>query len=261
MCATVIDFGGYYQKEKPVRFGTITIAPATEEVEWELAENRTSEPIKDLADIARVHDYLVENGRWRDNMLFICGINFGLRISDLLRLRFCNLITESGQFKESFPILEKKTRNTRKRRVNRVITINDAVKEAVLLYLEHADHPAMDDYLFRCEGNRGGGQNKPLAIFSVNRILKGVAEDCGLENKMSTHSLRKTFAYHQMAMSANDPRKLMLLQKMFGHSTVMQTLQYIGITEEEMAAAYKDLNLGLKRGRLIDSELKEAVIS
>ena len=260
MSGRIVEFTPYYNRHN-LRVEGVDIAPATEEVEWELAENRTSEPIKDLADIARVHDYLVESGRYRDNMLFICGINFGLRISDLLRLRFCNLIDNSGRFRDSFPILEKKTRNTRKHRVNRVVTINAAVREAVLLYLEHADHPALDDYLFRCEGNRGGGKNKPLAIFSVNRILKDIAEQCGLENKMSTHSLRKTFAYHQMAMSANDPRKLMLLQKMFGHSTVMQTLQYIGITDEEMATAYRDLNLGLKHSGLIDSELKESEIS
>ena len=257
MSAKVISFGDYYKEANKVKVGEAKLKPATEEVEWELAEDRTSEPIKDLADIARVHDYLVEHKRYRDNMLFVCGINFGLRISDLLRLRFCNLINSNGRFKESFPILEKKTRNTRKHRVNRVITINDAVKEAVMLYLENSNEPAMDDYLFRCEGNRGSGLNKPLAIFSVNRILKSIADDCGLTNKMSTHSLRKTFAYHQMAMSQNDPRKLMLLQKMFGHSTVMQTLQYIGITDEEMSAAYRELNLGLTRSGLIDSELKE----
>ena len=257
MSGIVINFGDYYKEASKVTVGGAKLKPATEEVEWELAEDRTSEPIKDLADIARVHDFLVSNGRYRDNMLFVCGINFGLRISDLLRLRFCNLIDGNGNFKESFPILEKKTKNTRKHRVNRVITINDAVKEAVTLYLEHSNEPAMDDYLFRCEGNRGGGQNKPLAIFSVNRILKGIAEDCELPNKMSTHSLRKTFAYHQMAMSQNDTRKLMLLQKMFGHSTVMQTLQYIGITNEEMSAAYRELNLGLTRNGLIDSEIKE----
>lgn len=233
----------------PVRIavaeGTANIAPSIEEDDWELAEDRTSEPIKDARDVERVSSFLVDNHRWRDNMLFICGINFGLRISDLLRLRFKTLIGQDGRFKDSFPILEKKTRNTRKVRANRVVTVNDAVKHAVTLYLENTPGVSMDDYLFKCEGNRGGHKNEPITARSVNRILKGIASDLGLEIKMSTHSLRKTFAYHQMRLSQNDPRKLLLLQKIFGHSTMMQTLTYIGITQEEMAEAYRELNLGI----------------
>lgn len=273
----VINFNAYVSGQKTPRAEDayavepeVVVEPSTEETEWELAEDRTSEPIKDLADVQRVSSYLVDSQRWRDNMLFICGINFGLRISDLLRLRFKNLINQNGTFKKSFPILEKKTRNTRKVRANRVITINDAVKHAVTLYLDNMPGTSLDDFMFKCEGNRGGHKNVPITARSVNRILKGIADDLGLENKMSTHSMRKTFAYHQMQMSNNDPRKLLLIQKMFGHSTMMQTLTYIGITQEEMAEAYRGLNLGMAssvhgvsyperiaKDSLIDSQLME----
>ena len=75
---------------------------------------------------------------------------------------------------------------------------------------------------------------------------------------MSTHTLRKTFAYHQMVMSNNDPRKLLLLQKMMGHSTSAQTLDYIGITGEEIEEAYRKLNLGSATcNYLIDSDMVE----
>ena len=75
---------------------------------------------------------------------------------------------------------------------------------------------------------------------------------------MSTHTLRKTFAYHQMVMSGNDPRKLLLLQKMFGHSTAAQTLDYIGITSEEIDEAYRRLNLGsVSCNYLVDSDIVE----
>lgn len=94
---------------------------------------------------------------------------------------------------------------------------------------------------------------------SVDRILKGIAEDLHLNYKVSTHTLRKTFGYHQMVMSGNDPRKLMLLQKIFGHSSSMQTLQYIGITKEEIQDAYMKLNLGGRNHYLIDSKIGERV--
>lgn len=234
------------------------IAPAKEEVHCELAPEHAAEPIKSMDDIFRISRYLVSNGRYRDNMLFIVGINFGLRVSDLRMLRFSNLINDNLTFKESFAVFEKKTRNTRKRKKNRYITINNAVIEAVTLYLEHTPDVCLSDYMFRSQSNRGGNINEPLSVKSIDRLLKGIANDLDLSVKMSTHTLRKTFCYHQMLMSHNDSRKLLLLQKMLGHSSPAQTLDYIGITTEEIDEAYKKLNLGSAAyNYLIDSSIDE----
>lgn len=228
-------------------------------IDTDLAGEHTSEPIKSINDIDRISQYLLTNERYRDNMLFIVGINFGLRVSDLIRLKFSHLINNDYSFKTTFPILEKKTRNTRKVKRNRYISINDAVMDAVTIYLEH-NQCKLDDYMFRSESNRGSNQNKPLARASVDRILKDIADNLNLDCKIATHSLRKTFGYHQMLMSNNDPRKLLLLQKMFGHSTAAQTLDYIGITGEEIEEAYMKLNLGSRQHYLIDSKLQETVL-
>lgn len=219
------------------------IRPAVEQVNVELADEHTSEPIKSVDDINRISEYLVANRRYRDNMLFILGINFGLRVSDLIQLRFSQLIDDGCAFRTTFPVLEKKTKNTRKVRKNRYITINESVMDAVTLYLQH-NFCKLDDYMFQSESNHGSGQNKPISRMSVDRILKGIADDMHLQCKVATHTLRKTFGYHQMVMSGNDPRKLLILQKIFGHSSVAQTLDYIGITREEIEEAYTSLNLG-----------------
>lgn len=232
--------------------------PEYEKVDKEIAEERKSEPIKDLNDIKMVTDYLVKEKRYRDNMLFIIGINFGLRISDLLSLRFCDIINDDLTFKTTFAILEQKTKNTRTKKKNRYITINSAVADAVMLYLANTRVKChLGDYIFRGESNRSD-KNKPLHRASADNILKGIAKELNLTNKMSTHSLRKTFAYHQMVMSNNDPRKLLLLQKMFGHSSVAQTLDYIGITGEEIERAYLELNLGSTNSYLVNSVVREA---
>jgi len=219
------------------------ISPEREDKPAELAVDHTAEPIKDVRDINKISSFLVKNERYRDNMLFIVGINFGLRISDLLSLRFSSIINDDLSFKSEFAILEKKTRNTRNVKKNRYISINDAVVEAVTLYLMHC--PArLGDYMFRSESNHGKNYDAPLHRSSVDDILKGIARDCGISSKVSSHTLRKTFGYHQMMMSGNDSRKLLVLQKMFGHSSSAQTLDYIGITNDEMTASYLDLNLG-----------------
>ena len=234
------------------------ISEADEDTSYAIAEDHAAEPIKKLSDIEKISKFLISNRRYRDNMLFIVGINFGLRVSDLVELRFSHLINENFVFKQTFPVFEKKTRNTRKHKKNRYITINTAVIEAVTLYLEHTDGVKLSDYLFRSESNHGGDENSPLHRNSVDRILKGIDRDLGLGIHMSTHTLRKTFAYHQMAMCNNDPRKLMLLSKMMGHSSITITLDYIGLTDDEIQDAYANLNLG-SGNNYINSNICESV--
>lgn len=245
-------------KQNTQKLKSELIFPSTENTSCELAPEHTAEPIKGMDDILKISQHLILNKRYRDNMLFIVGINFGLRVSDLRMLRFSNLINNNLTFKNSFAVFEQKTRKTRKRKKNRYITINHAVIEAVTLYLENTQGVSLSDYMFRSLSNRGIKENKPLSIKSIDRILKGVAKDLNLNIKISTHTLRKTFCYHQMVMSHNDSRKLLLLQKMLGHSSPAQTLDYIGITAEEIDEAYKSLNLGSEKfNYLVDSKIME----
>lgn len=256
VASDVINLSAIQQNSRKLRAGLI--APAIEDTSKDLAVEHAAEPIKSMDDIIRVSQFLISKKRYRDNMLFIVGINFGLRVSDLRMLRFSDLINNDCTFRDRFPILEKKTRNTRKHKMNRYITINTAVVEAVTLYLENTPDVRLSDYLFRSQSNNGSGENKPISKQAIDLMLKGLAKDLGLGNRMATHSLRKTFAYHQMVMSGNDPRKLLLLQKMFGHSTAAQTLDYIGITSEEIDEAYRKLNLGSTTCHyLIDSNVGE----
>lgn len=227
------------------------------DVEYEIAKDHAAEPIKSMEDIDKISEYFISNGEYRNNMLFIVGINFGLRVSDLRVLRFSNIINENLTFKDKFAVFEKKTRNTRKRKRNRYITINDAVIDAVTLYLEHTSKVSLSDYMFMSTHKDENGNYKALTSRAIEYILKGVVADLGLNIHASTHTLRKTFGYHQMVMGNNDPRRLLLLQKMFNHSSPAQTLDYIGITEEEIDDAYRKLNLGHRRNYLIDSNIME----
>lgn len=255
-----LDVGALRRNSARIRPGLI--APTDEDVTDDIVSEHTAEPIKSMDDIYKVSNYLIQRKRWRDNMLFIVGINFGLRVGDLRQLRFSHLINDNLTFKDRFAVLEQKTKNTRSRRRNRYITINMAVIEAVTLYLEHTPDVRLSDYMFRSQSNRGKNENVPISRMSVDRILKGVAKDVGLNMKVSTHTLRKTFAYHQMAMSGNDPRKLLLLQKILGHASVSQTLDYIGITRDEIDEAYREMNLGGRTSNyLIDGVIGEYMVS
>lgn len=218
--------------------------------EKELAESKAAEPIKDKEDIRRISDYLVGQGRYRDNMLFIVGINIGLRVSDLIELRFSDFIDAEGKYKSEFDVFEHKTRKSRKVAKNRRIGINDAVIWAIDEYLNSENRQGkikkINDYLF--PATRSDTETGHINRKTVDMMIKGVIKDLGIQVKASTHTLRKTFGYQMMA-NAPDGKKeetLLLLQEIFGHSDTRVTRRYIGITQEDITDAYMSLNLGFK---------------
>ena len=94
--------------------------------------------------------YSLNNGKIRNAMLMICMANWGMRFSDVVRVRFGYLFNGNGQFKESFslPNGEKKTKKTV------VYYNNDATKAIISLYLnQHINrHKSRLDFLFVSEG-------------------------------------------------------------------------------------------------------------
>ena len=70
---SIIDVKAVARSARALRDGLI--APATEDTSYEIANEHTSEPIKSVDDIYAVSEWFISNGRYRDNMLFIVGIN------------------------------------------------------------------------------------------------------------------------------------------------------------------------------------------
>ena len=74
-----------------------------------------------------------------------------------------------------------------KRKKNRYITINDAVVDAVTLYLQNTPNVSLSDYMFVSESNRKaikGDEQQFLSRMSIDRILKGAAKAVGLTSRM-----------------------------------------------------------------------------
>lgn len=216
------------------------------EFQDEVQEKRSSaaEPIKSLEDIMKVQQYLVAHSRYRDNLLFICGINFGLRISDLRILKVGHLLNPDGRsYRDKITLVEQKTGK------ERVIFPNDAVMDAADLYFQdlqaRKEAISLNDYLFQSASNNSKGRAEPIARRSVERMLKEVINArCHLDVHASTHCLRKTFAYQVIVNAPDRSRAIEFLQKIFGHSSQAVTLHYAGITDEEIQNTYKNLNLG-----------------
>ena len=206
---------------------------------------QTMDAFRDQEEVNKIVTYLLSNEMYREHMLFVVGINLGLRYSDLRLLRFCDFINKDRTFKDELPLrAETKTRKRKTR--NRHIMINSAVKNAILEFLRHNPR-SIDDYLFENISNNrsaykdenGNEKRQPLSNTAISNMIKDIAEAVGIEGRFASHSLRKTFGRLYLLNHKDDPTALTTLQLIFDHSSPRITLSYVGITADDLADAYR----------------------
>ncbi|MDR1885683.1 MAG: tyrosine-type recombinase/integrase [Synergistaceae bacterium] len=170
---------------------------------------------------------ILRAGNPRDEVLFTLGINTALRISDLLALSVGDVLNAKGKLADTIELKEKKTGKPKK------FPLNKSVRSVLSGYLRGRADARQGDPLFP---SRNGGA---LSRWRARRILAAAGGAVG-ENRVGTHSLRKTFGYHVYKRTGGN---LGLVQKLLNHSSSGDTLRYIGIDREEMDNTYLDLNL------------------
>lgn len=176
---------------------------------------KTVEPIRLLKDIRAISDMLHKSPR--DHLLFVMGINNGLRTGDLLRLKVKDVKYLKPE--DSFMIIEQKTKK------RNVLKINKAVYKSLQNYLD-ALEPYDDEYLF---ASRKGGE--ALTVPSVNRLIKTWTSRVNLKGRYGAHSLRKTWGYIQR-MRYGTP--IEIICKRYLHSSPAVTMRYLGIQDKEV---------------------------
>ena len=182
----------------------------------------TVDPIRKLRDVKAIKAILASSPR--DLALFTFGINTNLRASDLLRITIGMVKhLEAG---DELVLNEKKTGKERR------ITLNKTVITALSGYLDTVD---FEDTAPLFQGQRGYG--KALTVPSVNRLVKQWCRSLNLKGNYGSHSLRKTWGYHQRVTHKVD---IPVLMECFNHSSQKQTLAYLGIQPEEIKSVYEN---------------------
>lgn len=190
------------------------------------------EPIKNTKDIAKIKKYLLSKENKRDYMLFVVGINVGLRAGDLLNLRIKDVLI--GDKIANIVVINEEKTGKRK-----TFELNKSAKDAILLYIHTLKSVNMDDYLFK---SRKG--ERALTVESTHKIIKHTLKELNIRGNYGSHSLRKTFSYHIYINNIKtNPSIINTLQKMLNHSSASVTLKYIGITKEVISDVYNSLNL------------------
>jgi integrase len=198
-------------------------------------------PIKDKEQVKAMEQYFRNkvneaNGinrkkaAFRNLMMWVIGINLGLRASDLLELRWGDLLYSDGTYKDGSRKNEQKTDKFKTFWFNKYVV--DIIKE----YLDEF-HPCTDLDLHVFRSPEGGS----IEVRTATKILKDAAEACEIKVNVGTHSMRKTFGYHFYNAHRDDVNALTHLQRLFNHSSPQVTLAYIGIEDEESKQYYYDM--------------------
>ena len=173
----------------------------------------------------------------RNKMMFVIGINLGIRASDLCGLRYSFFYNNNGTFKDFYTLQPKKTRKTGK---FVKLYFNDAVKKAITNYTEEYPIQDMEEYLFK--SRKGSGSITEHTLWDV---ISKTAIEAGIEKNIGSHSLRKTFGRFVFQNAMDKNKALVILQTIFNHSSPAVTSRYIGLTDDEVSDVFNELNLGL----------------
>ena len=170
---------------------------------------------------------LAKDENYKMSLLIALGCFTGLRISDILALRWNQIL-----YAEEFTIIEKKTGKQRTLRLN-----SQLQKHIQECYEQIKPIGIKAPILVSQKGT-------VFTVQAINRILKEIKKKYRLKIKnFSCHSLRKTFGRQVYTMNGdNSELALVKLMELFNHSSVSITKRYLGLRQEEILQTYDCLS-------------------
>lgn len=187
----------------------------------------TTTTYMDWNDFISVITRLEKDEDYKFCLLIAIGVFTGLRISDLLTLKYSDLLNG-----ETFVINEIKTKKTRS------IKINKDLREIIERVAKKTKTVNLNELIFV---NKYG--TKSIDKSYVNVKLKEIMSKyrVKLDGNVSTHTFRKTLGRRVMEVNNYSNESLVLLMELFGHSSMSITKRYLGIREKEIHNVYDSL--------------------
>lgn len=164
----------------------------------------------------------------RDRALFLLMLYTGARISEALALDVVDVVREGVEPGIRRQIVFRR-RNTKGKRTSRAIDVHPDLAVALFVYL--GEEPASTRPLFLSR------ELRRMSRTTGWRVLNEAFIAAGLGERVSPHSLRKTFAQRLHERGTLLP----VIQELLGHENVQDTIEYFKVSEVECAAAIHGL--------------------
>lgn len=186
---------------------------------------RPADSIRSYDDFKAIQQYYMSRNQIRDWAMWTIGVSLGLRISDLLSLKFGNLIeNDKHTFKPRIQIIEQKTQ-----KINNCL-ITDSVKNALITYLNAIKWEFdLDGYLFPSKKTKGKMYEE-----CGWRILSDAGKALNLPLTIGSHTMRKSFANIAACVdkSCVDMNSITKVQGLLNHSDQKVTMKYLNTYQD-----------------------------
>ncbi len=179
-------------------------------------------------DLRKLRKYFKLNDKVVILALINIGVNVGLRISDLSKIRFEDINSDY--------VVKLKEKKTKKMREIKLNTVCQKSIEELKRYYETLGYSGEKGFLFKSLNRKYVKElfDKPISTVSISKYLNQAKADLNIAYPIGTHSLRKTWG-HTVYRGTLD---IALVMSIFNHSSAEQTLKYIGIEEEMINKVY-----------------------
>lgn len=148
------------------------------------------------------------------------------RASDVLRFKWKDILDQ-----DDCTVTEKKTGKTR------YIKFNETVKKRIHSLYELIGSPDKNDLIFKSTHT-----GESYTIQYINKLTKTFKQKYQIKiGNFSTHTFRKTFGRYVYETNNRSAESLILLNKIFKHSSIQITKAYIGITQDEINSIYDSI--------------------
>ena len=170
---------------------------------------------------------LAKDENYKMSLLIALGCFTGLRISDILALRWNQILGV-----DEFTIIEKKTGK------QRTLRLNPQLQKHIQECYEHIKPIGVKAPILVSQ------KGTTFTIQAINRKLKDIKKQYKLRiNNFSCHSLRKSFGRQVYNMNeSNAELALVKLMELFNHSSIAITKRYLGLRQEELLETYTCLS-------------------
>jgi len=162
---------------------------------------------------------------WRDRALLELGYGAGLRVSELCGLTLPNLLLGEGLVR----VFGKGSKE-------RLVPIGRNVIGAVSVYL-HQVRPTLDRGATK-ERVLLNARGAPLSRVGAWGVVKRCARVAGIRKRVTTHTLRHSFATHLLEGGAD----LRAVQEMLGHADLSTTQIYTHVDREYLRSVHRQFH-------------------
>jgi len=161
----------------------------------------------------------------RNEVMFQLMLNTGLRVSEIVSLRWEDVNLTSGK------VMVREGKGAK----DRTLWVDENQLEELKKWKERQVEKVGELPKWVFSALREGNAGKKLTIQQVWKTLRTYAEKAGVEKDISPHTLRHTFATDLY----RETGKIRLVQKALGHADLSTTMIYTHIMDEELEGAMK----------------------